>query len=456
MTSKETRMKKLFYLFSMVAIVSVSVLAGRVVYNTKLISEPALPYSQSYIIDTASFTAGGAIDLMSAQLTISSVTYSAASIKDGQASTGTFTVNSGTYFSSASAVNYLNVKSTIGIQGMYITFNGTRLTEGLEWFGTNTTTGVAVNIANALGQFGEITTSTSTASTVYSTANVSGVYANAYSFTSSLPNKISTSSILFTGGRDAAAIAVNGVWLKYGVDWSSGSSVGVVANSISDALTANAATAAIIKSSWTAAGVVYTTATSMGSATKYTMRTTDLVDISTSNNGYMYGGSTSAVNTSILGFYISNHGYSSGLPVLFSTSGNSSIPPANLTDKTTYFVIPVDASNFQLATTVARATTTPSIPIAISSQSKQGGGTFTITPYSYINNASGYWQVSNDGSNWINMSISTVTNPMIQVSSTTAWDFGWTNYRFYRFNVVDPSSGPINVQLQIQGKSLSQ
>ncbi len=451
-------MKRITLFLALVGITVTSVLAGRIVLKGLIANEAGLTYSTVYTIDTAQFNAPGAIDKLSAQLVISSVNYTALTLTDGRASTGTLTVNGSTLTAGRAASDFLTVKSTNGLSTAYITFNGNVLYQGGCWTAMNTASNTAISIMNCLNlQFGDLITASTggvnVSTMVFATSTVRAYGANSYSLSSSTPAAIAVASSTFFNGLNPAQVGVQGNWVTYGIDWSTATTSSGTARNISDAFMANTAIAALIRSTWTSAGVVTATSIAQGLAVNYSLRSTDQLDISTRSAGYMTGGSSTSVNTTIGGFSVSSHGFTNGLAVLFSTT-STNVPPGVLTNGVTYYVQLIDANNFLLATTLARATTTIPIPINISSQNAVGGDTFTLTPLALTGLPSARWEFSNDNVNWIPVNTSSITTAL-SLSTMTAWDFSDVNYHYYRFNVTAPTTGGLYIQLTVNGKSIN-
>lgn len=454
-------MKRITLFLALVGIAVASVLASRIVLRGLVANEAGLAYSTAYVIDTSSFNAPGAIDKMSAQLSIGSVTFSALTLTDGRASTGTLTVNGSTLTAGRAASNFLTVKSTNGLTNSFITFNGNVLREGFDWFAAPTASNTAISIKNMFNlQFGYLIASSTggvnVSTVVYTTSTVFGYAYNNYTLSSSTPAALAVTSATFFNGLDPARVGVAGNWLTYGIDWSTATTSSGTAKNISDAFMANTTIAALIRSTWSSTGVVIATSVGQGLAVNYSLRSTDRLDISTQSAGYMTGGSSTSVNTTIGGFSVASHGLTHGLAVLFSTT-STNVPPGTLTSGVTYYVQLIDANNFLLATTLARATGTIPVPINISSQNAAGGDTFAITPLPIGGGQGARWEYSNDGNNWFVMNPVTVSSitSALALSTSTAWDFDNVNYRYYRFNVTASSQGATNIQLTVNGKSLN-
>jgi hypothetical protein len=164
----------------------------------------------------------------------------------------------------------------------------------------------------------------------------------------------------------------------------------------------------------------------------------------------MKGGTASAIVTASKAISVSNHGYTKGLAVRFNNTAGTS--PANLVSGTTYYVVPLDASTFQLSTTSTGAVAGTPI-VSVSTQAAAGGGTFTFTPLGYSGTASWQWEGSNDNVNFNPMAISSVTYSSPSSSpSTTLWNFDSINFRYLRLDVIGPTQGGLTLVVTGTGR----
>jgi hypothetical protein len=157
------------------------------------------------------------------------------------------------------------------------------------------------------------------------------------------------------------------------------------------------------------------------------------------------------------------------MSVIYSTSSATAI--TGLTWGSTYYVIPLNATQIELASTSTGAIA--GVPIVLKSSSTQLGNatiTYTLTPSGLVGTPSYVWQVSNDclyypapytSATWNNF---TTTVSSISIASTTIagytnggatsiTDFYQLDYDCIRLNVVAPTSGAIQLKVIGEGKS---
>lgn len=260
-------------------------------------------------------------------------------------------------------------------------------------------------------------------------------------------------SALFTGGQDNAVITIGGIALTYGTNWTFGASTTTTttALSIAAAINANTILNKVIVATNTA-GVVHTTGTVVGANTNYTL--TSSTPAALSVIGFS-GGLDSAYTLSSAVIKLPTHGFTKGLPVLYS--GTPAI--GGLTTGTTYFVIAVDANDISLATSQALALAGTGIVIT-SSSTQTPANTYTLAPGPFIQGpAAAKLQVSNDGSNWAdysttaaNVAVTTQTFTAAFPSTTFVQDFGLIDYNYIRYNVVGPTQGGLLLKVILTSK----
>jgi hypothetical protein len=250
-------------------------------------------------------------------------------------------------------------------------------------------------------------------------------------------------TVVSTSGLTSATIGINGVTLTNGTDFTSVSTASGTAKAISDAIVAHATLGSIITSTWTAGGVVYATSTYVGT-NAYSLTTSTYAALRPS--GFQFtGGSDSDISQANDTFYEATHGITTGLAVLVSTPGSGTLP-SPLIGGTTYYGIKVDANYYKLATT----TTTAVAGAAVDISSPIGSTTVTVTPLSLDAGSAGFkWQVSNDNSNWTDLSVSSIT---YSAAGTYIWDMGAFNYRYLRLDYTAPTSGGLSLSVYQAGK----
>lgn len=135
------------------------------------------------------------------------------------------------------------------------------------------------------------------------------------------------------------------------------------------------------------------------------------------------------------------HGLQTGVAVkLEETAGTV---PSPLIAETTYYAYRNSAGVVSLATTSAQAIAND--PITIVSVTTTGSQTYTLVPVPYAGTPSFKWQASNDGSNWFDLSVTSITMSSPN-NATSGWDFGWYPYAGIRLNVIAPTAGGIKMK----------
>lgn len=332
-----------------------------------------------------------------------------------------------------------------GLSNAYLTVNGTQYLQGTLWKAMDTSSGTATSIASMLSNITGIAAS-AVSNVVYATATTVGTAGNSFTLTSSTPTALTVGNPTFVGGLSTASVTINGTVLLNGVDWTVGSTSSATAKSISDAIMANSTLNQIIRSTWNASAVVTTTATGVGF--NYSLAA-EPASAFTLSGSAMTGGLDAdyVVNTPTI--TITGYGYPLGLSVRYSTAGTTGI--TGLTNQTTYYVIPVDANTLKLASSKANAVAGTYITLA--SSSTTGPHTFTLTPTPLTGTPGLAWQVSNDGTNWFNLSVSSITFSSPYTAGTSYWDFGQLNARYLRANEIAPTTGGWNVTVTINAKN---
>lgn len=392
----------------------------------------------------------------------SAVVYATAAITGNGSVGNSYTVTSSTPAAlSVSSTTFLNGKRAALLNGT-LNVNGNPYRNGVFWTDqSGTSTGTAISIANFLNSFGIIVATTDgVGSVVYTTATTSGTAGNAFtlSFTTGSDQAgLTFASPNFTGGQDNASITINGTTLTIGTDIPTpiaSSTTANLATAIAAALNANSTLSPLITAQATGA-VVVSTADTVGTSTNYTTVSSTQSKLSFSNPT-MTGGSNSGYSLSTDIITITNHGFTTALPVLYST-GTKAI--GGLTNLTTYYVIVVDANNIELATSSSNALAGTFINIT-SSSVQTTADTYTLAPLAFSQgSASAKWQVSNDGINYADytttaggIAVSSQTFVAVNPSTTTAQDFGIIDYGYLRYNITGPSQGGVNLKVILNSK----
>jgi hypothetical protein len=321
-----------------------------------------------------------------------------------------------------------------------LTINGAQYQEGRAWIASTTANGTAISIANLLGNITGII-STASANVVYATATTGGAFYNTFFIKSSTPT-ITPAGITFTGGQDNATIAINGIKLVAGTDFTVGSA-NATATSIASAIGTNTGTSAIV-SAIASGGVVYATATATGINYSLTTSTSPAITVS---GPFTTGGTSSSYKVGSPLISVPAHGFGTALGLLYTSA--ATINP--LSSGTTYYAIVVDPNDVELSLTSTGAVAGSFI--TLTSSPATTGDTFTLAPQSITGTPSLTWSVSNDGSTWYNIATSTLAFPSSYTANNVYWDFGLTNTHYLRLNETGPTAGAWNLVVRTNGKN---
>ena len=254
-----------------------------------------------------------------------------------------------------------------------------------------------------------------------------------------------------------AKLAINGIRLDNGNQWTSVSTTSGTAKAISDAIMANSSLSAVINATWTFTlvgtsthGVVYATAATTG-VNAYELYTSTPFGLRL--NGSTTAGTTTFINGLASGISLTNdtitidspnpHGITTGLGIWLATQTFTT--PGGLLNGTTYYAIRSSAVAIKLATTQNNAIAGTAIDIT----SEGGGGTFKLYPLSFAGTPSFKLQVSNDDSNWSDLAVSSVT---YSGASNTFWDLGTPAYRSIRVRYQAGTAGGLNLKVRGIGR----
>lgn len=411
-----------------------------IVYDSTLANETALAHDSTYTLDLQQV----GVNNMSAQAVYSSATVAGVLFDSGSQATGSVTVLDYASLSSAAASNHLTVASTSGLTGATLTLPGFVLMEGVDWRVQSTASGTAESIRLALNTIPLLVSSRSGA-VVYSTTTAGSVN-NSKQMVSSVPSALTVASPLFSGGMDNASITINGVTLLQGRDFTAATSNAATASSLASAI--NAASLLNTKLSAQALGAVVTsTSTKSGAAFNYGLVSSTPTALSVSGAS-LAGGTTPAATLGSAIIRIPNHHLTMALPVLYQTAGANF---GGLIDQTTYYPIIVDANNVKLASSKANALLGTGIVIT-SSATSTTAASFSLTPLGISGTPSFKWEVSNNGSDWSDAAVSSVTlSSYSNPPASTLFLFGSLSTRYLRLNAVAPTTGGILLNVTVVG-----
>lgn len=152
--------------------------------------------------------------------------------------------------------------------------------------------------------------------------------------------------------------------------------------------------------------------------------------------------------------------FTTALPVLYTNTGTAI---GGLTTGTTYYTALVNGAppGLQKAFFVATTSTGAQAGSYVTFTSSSSAGTYRFAPLTISGTPSYRWQVSNDGSNWMDflqtsegVSVSSRTlSAYVSTGTIDTWDFGNVGYAFIRLNVVAPTTGGLNLVVSANGKN---
>ena len=252
-------------------------------------------------------------------------------------------------------------------------------------------------------------------------------------------------------------ITIGGVVFTGGVSFSTGASNTVAATNLATAINASSLG---LKAQGIAA-VVTSTSILNGSAYNYAV-TASSPTASVINNNPMVNGSNPG---DTLGSQVFNQGSVTGLTLALPVSygyGNSNAV-GGLTQGTTYYAVPLNANSFYLArcSSCAYNQLGGANYITVTSTTSQiTAQTHTLNPVAISGTPTFQWQSSDDDVNWTATIFSTSTAlPIAQapnissaVATTYFYDFGYTNYRYLRLNIVGPTNGAMIYEVPVRIK----
>jgi hypothetical protein len=415
-----------------------------IIYSAALVSQPGLAHDATFPLNLQA----AAIASMSAQATYSSATFSPESLTDGQTSTGSFNVASNSGLAAASATNQITVTSTSGLSGATLTLPGFVLRNGIDWATQATTALTAQSLATALRTVPGLQVSCASGSSViYATAPASGAFYNSWTVTTNAPSSISVANATFTGGADNARVAINGVVLTQGLagGWTVGGSASATASSIASAINANSLLSRLVTA--TPSGTAVNLVSNLAGVNNFGLLSSAPSAVVPSG-ATMIGGIAPSASLSTSQIAIPGNAFTLALPVLYSANG---VQLGGLTDQTTYYAIPLANGNLQLADSQAHAVAGTFVTLT-SSTTQSSANTATLTALPIAGTPSFKWQVSNDGSNWSDLAISSVTvSSYSNPPASTVWSFGALPFVWIRLNAVGPTAGGLNLQVQVVG-----
>ncbi len=422
-------------------------------YNGVLLNQNGIALSTAVTMDLAAFSASK----VSAQVNSGTTTFTSPTFQDGSESTGSVKVISVTGLSSATATNQITIGTTAFTTSVVLTIGNNTLTMGQQFLRATTSSGTAKNIAAAISLLPNLSASAS-ASVVYATATY-GSYANSIAFVSN-NSSVTVATALMSGGSDNALLTIGTKTLTQGVDWVAGASTTTAVLSLGNAI-ANAGLK-LSTNAIGALGVIVASSTLNGAVYNYALVSSTPTALSVFNP-VMVGGITPTVLLSTPAAAVftspSASGLTTGLAVLYSSTSLATI--GGLLTGTTYYAVPINATQFELAncSSCAAPALLKDLVVVTSTNSQVGAHTYTLVPLALTGTASYTWQGSNDNANWNSLYVTSlpsgsITAATLNVTATanSSWDFGFYNYRYMRLSVVGPTTGGILVNANVNIK----
>lgn len=465
--------------------------AAEVPNQALIANETALTFNTTYYLDISQAAK------VAMQVNVGSSTIATGTFTDGSVSTGNITVVSFIALASATATGSITISSNSKTVNNCVSgggaagFGSFNVCNPANWTTDSASSQTAQNLAAAINTaFGvNIATSGSVGAVVYASAPVAGSAWNSFTiavssygaltpsvFVSSVPYQTGYSSMsgvgigTLSGGRDAQSVTVNGRRFLGGTDFPVNTSNAVTATNLAAAINNSSSTTGVAAAAGaTSTTIVFTTSTSVGTSTNYTVVTSSYAVLVISSSGTMAGSqatstmkggtnSAYAINTSTI--TISGNGFTQGLAVVYSTGSTTVLN--GLAYGTTYFIIRnsgMSTGQFALASTLANAQANSAVQLT-STQTATTADTFLLIPQALAGTPVLKWLVSNDRNNWVPLTTSVqgvAVNTLsvgsyVAPSSSTWWDPGQVDFSWLGLGVTAPTSGGITLKAFVTGK----
>ena len=346
--------------------------------------------------------------------------------------------------SSATITLVDGANTAVAIGDEYITINGRRYTEGVEWsrvVGVATMTAKGLrDVINAHWEY-----DANVASNVITVwALSSGTAANSWTISSSSPTALTATA--WSGGQEYGFISINGTKLTEGTDFVAATSSHVTTNAIAAAINANATLAALVSVSSSVNGVnlgFMRLNTLVAGAAEYPVTVSNTSHL-TPNKNKLDDGAPTDVSLSGDSITEASHGFATGMGVVYSTGSNLTV--GGLSHAATYYVIRVDDNTYKLASSANNADAGTAIDLT-----SAGNATFTLIPQAFASAASDgiKWLGSNDGTSYYDLSTTTVPYTADGGAVTSFADFP---YKYLRLSFTKPTTGALNVKAVFNGR----
>lgn len=366
-----------------------------------------------------------------------------------------------------------------------VTDSGTAvLTEGTQWSQSDVSSNTAVSICSALNNVFSpgIFTSTTGAggAVVYSSASFTGSSPNAWTVTSSTV-ALTVGKPTFSGGWNNATIKIGGRSIAANRDFAIGGSAQATATNLKNYLSTSVFANFVSFSTNTGNAVITATSTVTGKWTNFKLESSTPAVMSVSGPYFARGANSDVIYSAR---QVDNYAQFAPIGIIVpqqSTAALSSIQktytswgvalpvrvaatagslPTGLTATVTYYVSNPTGGGFQLANTSTGAVA--GLSVSLTTSSLAGGGSFTVTPIALAGTPSFKLQVSDDGTNFSDLWIS--TNPLSQIftSSTTfaspyvatnvLWDLKDVTYKVLRMVYTASTWGGTNFNWIVNAK----
>ncbi len=411
-----------------------------------IVNQPGLAYSTRYVFDLNAAD----VNTVSATAVFSSAAYTSATFGTGQVSTGSITIASNALLSTAAATDQITVTSTAGAWGDSIVIKKRELPgayvflQGRDWSYGATPTAAAASIAAALNTIPWLSAN-SVGAVVYATAPT-GAFYNGITVTTNKSANLTIAAGTFTGGQDAPTVYVQGYGFQAGRDYAVGAAASNSATNLAAAINAKSGLSSWITASPSGA-VVSLQSNLAGALYNFPLSTTNSSAVSVLHPS-LIGGATPAWALGGKTIALPAHGFNLATQVLYSK--NSALAVGGLTDQTTYYVIPVDANDIQLASSANNAVAGTAITLT-SSSTLTTALTSTLAPLAWSAGSAGFdWETSNDNSTWTAIATSSVTYSN-GGAGNMAWTFSQLSPRYLSLNVVGPTSGGMTLKVTANG-----
>lgn len=418
--------------------------AGIIIYNATLVDTTALAYNNTY---TLNLQANG-IGSLSAQAVYSSATIANVTFQDGAQSTGSFTVGNYLALSSASANNSITVASTSNLTGATIALPGFVFVNGIDWATQPTATGTALSLASALATVPFLSVSEA-GGIVYATATY-GSYYNSFALTSNNGN-LTVAKPFFTGGQDNAYVAINGVRLQQGSQWTALTSNAATASSLASAINAASLLNNVLSASASGA-LVTSTSTLNGAKYNYRLQTSTPTALAASGGNMISGNDPAFALGGTLFTTAGGATLTTALPILYS---QGSLAIGGLTNQTTYYAVPSNGNSFMLAKYSTSAVAGNADLVVVTSTNTQtisSEHTYTLAALPISGTPGLSWSASNDGINYAPLQVSSVTiSSYSPGGASTFWSFGYIGTQFLRLSVAAPTTGGLALKVTLIG-----